>query len=106
MAWILATHKDVEIRDGTEAVELGEQACRLEEYKVPIYLDTLAAAYAEVGEFKQAVQTAQRALQLARDAGQKKLVREIESRLESYRAKRPWRESFDSEDLGIEKLRE
>ncbi len=92
LAWILATHEDPELRNGAEALRLAERACQLQNYKVPAVLDTLAAAYAEAGHFDQAVQTAQRALQLALVTGKVVLAKNIQNRLELYRAKRPYRE--------------
>ena len=97
LAWILATHKDAQLRDGAQAVLLAEKACRLVGYNAPILLDTLAASYAEVGRFDQAVKTAQEAIQAAQVTGEKKLVEDIYSRLELYNAKRPHRESFSPE---------
>ena len=52
LAWILATHKDAQLRDGAEAVRLAERTCQLVGYKAPAVLDTLAAAYAEVGPIR------------------------------------------------------
>jgi hypothetical protein len=49
------------------------------------YLDTLAAAYAATGQFSNAVATAEKAIDLARSAGQPQVVKEIEPRLELYR---------------------
>ena len=100
LAWILATHENAKLRDGVKAVHLAEQACELEDYKAASTLDTLAAAYAETKQFDQAVKTARRALQLARNAGEEELARKIQNHLESYRAKRAWRESFGSKALG------
>ncbi len=100
LAWILAKHEDSRVRDGTRAVQLAKKACELTGYRAATTLDTLAAAYAEVGEFDKAVKTAERAFLLARDSGKDKLTKDIRSRLELYKAKRPYRESFSSEDPG------
>ena len=94
LAWILATHEDAEIRNGAQAVRLAERACQLESYKRASSVDTLAAAYAEVGQFDQAVKTAEKAMQLARAAKSEKLAKDIRNRLELYKAKRPHRELF------------
>ena len=106
LAWLLATHEDTEIRDGVEAVDLAERACQLVDYKVPVVVDTLAAAYAETGQFDQAVKTAQEALQLSRNVGEQELARKIQNHLESYRVKRPWRESLGPKGLGKSELKE
>lgn len=105
VAWMLATHEDSLLRDGAEAVRLAERACDLTDYKSPAMLDTLAAAYAEAGRFDQAVETAQRALQLARAAKSEKLAKDIQSRLELYKAERPYPESFSPEGVNRPQLK-
>lgn len=54
-AWVLATTDDESLRDGKVAVSLAKIACKLTDYKKAYMLDTLAAAYAAVGEFEKAV---------------------------------------------------
>ena len=92
LAWILATDKDVQIRDGAQAVELAESAGRLLGYKFARNFITLAAAKAEVGQFGLAVENRRKALDLANGNGNTVLANEIENHLESYEARRPWRE--------------
>jgi hypothetical protein len=58
----------------------------------PNALDTLAAAYAEMGRFADAVQTAQSAVQAANAEGQTNLVAEINSRLKLYQSQQVFRE--------------
>jgi len=65
LAWVLATCPNREVRNGPRAVELAQQAERLGGAGNPAVLGTLAAAYAEAGRFSEALQTAQRALDLA-----------------------------------------
>jgi tetratricopeptide (TPR) repeat protein len=64
-AWLLATCADPSVRDGNKAVELARQADTLTGGKNPIVLNTLAAALAEAGRFAEALETAQRARQIA-----------------------------------------
>jgi hypothetical protein len=64
-AWLLATCPEEKYRDGLEAIRLAKKACALTQEKVASLLDTLAAAYAEAGEFEEAVKTQRRAVELA-----------------------------------------
>lgn len=91
VAWILATAAEAELRDGKEAVRLGEFVCAATGYGDPRLLDTLAAAYAEAGQFDDAVSTARSALQSAERAQNAPLVQEIESHLALFESKRPYR---------------
>ncbi len=92
LAWVLAASPDDELRNGAEAVRLAEHACELTHDGEPSYFGTLAAAYAEAGRFPEAVATAEKAVQLATDAGAKKLAGENRQRLELYRAGKPYHE--------------
>lgn len=71
LAWILATSSRLELRDGAQAVELAETLCRLTDYRTPEALDTLAAAYAENGQFDKAVETISRSISMTTGADPK-----------------------------------
>jgi Zn-dependent protease len=62
LAWLLATCPIDELRDGRQAVEHATAACNATGWSTPNCLGTLAAAYAEVGDFGQAVRWHERAL--------------------------------------------
>jgi len=68
LAWLLATSPQVELRDGMEAVRCARRACWLTHFKQARPVGTLGAAYAEAGRFTDAVQAAEKAVDLA-DAG-------------------------------------
>jgi tetratricopeptide (TPR) repeat protein len=85
LAWIIATVPDVELRVPAEGVRLAERAVRLTNGTNATALDTLAAAYAAAGQTANAVMTAERALKVAMEAGEKALAADIGARLQRYR---------------------
>jgi tetratricopeptide (TPR) repeat protein len=91
LAMFRASCKQPEFRNGHEAVQLAEAACRLSGRRNPSYLGTLAAAYAEAGRFAEAVQTMQEALALARASGANELVPIQTQMLQQFRAGKPYR---------------
>ena len=92
LSWILATSANAEWRNGAEAVQHGEAACRFTEHREAGYVGTLAAAYAEAGRFDDAVATAQKAIELAKAAGQTDLATRNAELQELYRARKPYHE--------------
>jgi protein O-mannosyl-transferase len=92
LAWLLATCPDPGVRDGNEAVRLAQKACELTRREQTIYVGTLAAAYAEVGDFDQAIATAQSACALADKNGETNLLARNQQLLEQYRRHQPVRE--------------
>jgi tetratricopeptide (TPR) repeat protein len=93
LAWVLATYPGDAIRNGNRAVELAAKAITLPGGNVPIVFRTLAAAYAESGDFPKAIETAQRAIDLATAQNDPSLLATLRHELELYRAGRPYRES-------------
>ena len=61
-AWLRATSRDPSIRNGKQALTDAKQACKLSHNNDSQSLDTLAAAYAEVGDFEAAVEAEDRAI--------------------------------------------
>ena len=93
LAWILAANADPRIRNGPEAVALAEKACNLTEFKQPVVLGTLAAAYAEAGRFPEAVATAEKAASLAQQANENEVAARNRQLQELYRGGKPARET-------------
>lgn len=94
LAWLLATSPDPDARSGGRAVAAALGLCRQSGFRDPRLLDTLAAAYAEAGQFAQATQTATRALRLARQAEDEPFAQAVASRLAVYQNGKPYRQSF------------
>ena len=92
LAWILATDPNASLRNGTEAVQNAQRLCEVTSYEQAGALDVLAAAYAEAGRLGDAVQVAQKAVELADAAGQTELAALIQERLKLYQSGHPYRE--------------
>jgi tetratricopeptide (TPR) repeat protein len=90
LARIFAQHHDSNLRDGAEAVRLGERACELTDYNHPMLLSILASAYAEVRRFQDAITTVQKALLIANKSGREDLSALLEEQLNCYRVNQPY----------------
>lgn len=93
LSWILATHRDAEYRNGEDALKLAQRLCKITRYKQPLALDSLAAAYAEVGSFDDAVSTTKKAFKMALEQGLGELVQGLKKRLQLYEKRRPYRQT-------------
>jgi cytochrome c-type biogenesis protein CcmH/NrfG len=91
LAWVLATSSDDKVRDGAHAVQFAQRACELTRYSDPGALGVLAAAYAEVGRFSEAVTTAEMACRAA--GADEQLTRRNQQVLQSCRDGKPFRET-------------
>jgi protein O-mannosyl-transferase len=92
-ARVLAAEENSQIRDGKTALVLASKANNLTGGTQPLVLDALGMACAEMGNFSNAIEVTQKALDLATTAKMKALE-PIQQRLELYKNHRPWRESF------------
>lgn len=92
VAWQMATHRDPRVRNGAEAVKWAERAVLLTGRDNPAYLDTLAAAYAESGNFSRALSTVDEALRLAESLESRELLPGLRKARASYGAGKPFRE--------------
>ena len=106
LAWRLATCPDASIRDGRQALDLARRAVQLSNGDDPIPLGTLAAAYAEAGQFSEAVKTAQQAIELAAKRGKKAKRKSSAAQIKLYRAHRPYHELPVRHDRGENALDE
>lgn len=93
LAWLLATCPAARYRDGERAVELATKAVEVTRGSDADTLDTLAAAYAEAGQFTKADAVAQQAIERAEATGRGDLVSQLRDRLKRYRSQQPYREA-------------
>jgi uncharacterized protein HemY len=93
LAWLLSTSPEASVRDGGRAVTLAERGCSLTEFKMPVLLGTLGAAYAEAGRFAEAIAAAERACAAASQAGDTATASKNQELLGLYRANRAYRET-------------
>ena len=94
-AHALAASPNASDRNGAEAVRLAERAVQLSGARNPLYLDTLAAAYAEVGRFPDAVATERKALDLAAPQHNAQLEDGLNARIKLYESQQPYRDSME-----------
>ncbi len=92
-AYLLATSPDEADRDGAEALRIATRVNESTGEPRSDFLDTLAAAHAEVGDFENAVLVQQRVLQMMEAAGDAEQVESARNHLEQYEAARPAREN-------------
>jgi tetratricopeptide (TPR) repeat protein len=89
LAWVLATSPENDLRNGKRSIELATLACEVTEYKQAHILSTLAAGYAETGDFDSAINWSKKAVESGGDQLKSQLTKE----LESYQEQKPWREA-------------
>ena len=88
-AWLMATCPDEKYRNSELALESAKRAIQLDGDGDWLYLDTLAAAQANAGEFAEARQTLGKAIQIAPDT----ITPKLRQRLNLYVGGKPYRES-------------
>ena len=89
LALLLATCEEASLRNGAKAVQLASQANSLSGGRNPLFLRTLAAAFAEAGRFGEAVESAQDAVKVAQETGQQDLAARLKEELKRYEAGLP-----------------
>jgi protein O-mannosyl-transferase len=94
LAQVLASDENPRVRDGRTAYDMAFKANQLTGGIQPAMLDTLAMAYAELGNFDDARNAAQDALKLATAYGMTNDVAVVGQRLQLYQSKQPFRQSF------------
>jgi len=93
LSWLLATSSNQALRDGNKAIDLAGYANQLTVGSNPTVLRTLAAAYAEAGQFGKAIETARTAMQHARMSGDNSLAADLGQQIALYQLGVPYRET-------------
>ncbi|MGK0189624.1 MAG: tetratricopeptide (TPR) repeat protein [Verrucomicrobiales bacterium] len=93
LAWLLATHRNPEIRNPTEALDLASASAAATQRRSAGILDTLAAAQAANGDFAAAVRTADEAIQHAISANDPQTLKGLQFRRGLYQQGKPYRAS-------------
>lgn len=91
LAWVLATCPKTADRDGSEAVRLAQQANQLSANVNPLILRTLAAAYADIGQYSNAAVSARLAMQLIQP--ESALASNLQGQLQLYETGQPFRDT-------------
>jgi tetratricopeptide (TPR) repeat protein len=108
-AWVLATSPEDKLRDGSRAIKMATKAAEASGYETPHVLSTLAAAYAETGDYDNAVKwseksiaEAQKAVDEAKPDDDKTKLEidrdQLKKELQSYLDKKPTRERQSVEE--------
>lgn len=97
-AWLLATSPDDDLRDGKRAIELAKKACEETDWEEAHIISTLAAAYAEEGDFETARKYSKQAVEQGGEANE--VAEQLAAELASYEAAKPWRERQTMEEEG------
>jgi len=95
-AWMLAVCPDTRYRDGKKALELARKAINIK--TTPNYMDTLAAAYAENGQYKEAATVQRKVIALLTQGERLNRLEIYLERLKKYEAGEPWREGDERID--------
>ena len=100
LAWIQAACDIEGLRNPEQALERALRACGITNYGIPEVVDTLAVAYAAAGRFPEARETIQKAIRAAQSAGDTALTQRIKSRLNLYKAEKPYLDPSLARDAG------
>ncbi|MEX0819723.1 MAG: tetratricopeptide repeat protein, partial [Pirellulaceae bacterium] len=91
LAWVLSTSPKDEVRDGKRAIELATKACEVTNYEKPHILSTLAAAYAETGDFENAIKWSKKCVELGAETLPEQ-IEQLRDELKHYEQGKPFRE--------------
>jgi tetratricopeptide (TPR) repeat protein len=91
-AWQQSTHPDARFRNGKHAQRAAVLVCQATNYRQPRALDVLAAAFAEIGQFDDAVRYERQTIDLLSAGGPADAIAEARERLHLYESRKPYRQ--------------
>ena len=107
-AWLLSTSPEEDVRDGELAIELATEAAEITEFEQAHILSTVAAGYAEAGDFESAIKWIKKGLKANKVAGKqdgaieegiKQQEKSLKAELEAYQKNgEAWRELMDPDE--------
>src|SRR5205085_8807907 len=92
LAWVMSTGPDDSLRNNEIAVQLATRVNQLSKENNPVFIRTLAAAYAQAGQFEKAIETARHAAEEANAQGVRDLALEIQEDVDLYQRRTPLRD--------------
>jgi len=92
LAWVMSTGPDDSLRNNEIAVKLALKANQLSKETNVVFIRTLAAAYAQAGQFENAIETARRAAEQANRQGQQQFARQMMEDVDLYQRGMPLRD--------------
>src|SRR5438552_4813510 len=92
LAWVMSTGPDDSLRNNEIAMKLAIKANQLSKESNPVFIRTLAAAYAQAGQFEKAIETARRASEQANAQGAHDLAVQIREDVDLYQRRTPFRD--------------
>jgi tetratricopeptide (TPR) repeat protein len=92
LAWVISTGPDDSLRNNEIAIKLALKANQLSKETNPVFIRTLGAAYAQAGQFENAIETTRRAAEQASRAGEQELARQIMEDVDLYQRRAPLRD--------------
>ena len=92
LAWVMVTGPDDSLRNNEIALKLASKANQLSKNTNPVFIRTLAAAYAQAGQFENAIDTARRAAGQANVQGMRELANQIMEDVDLYQRRTPLRD--------------
>ncbi len=93
-AWTLATHPEARRRDGALALRTATLVCQATNDQIPQAIDVQAAAYAELGQFDQAVVKQRKVLAMLGPEVRPATRTELTERLHLYERRQPYRQDL------------